>query len=231
MRELKMKLRIKSFHLATVIIGLCTLKLLAGIGVGYSPPGILPIELKSFTAKLSGNVVELYWVTTTEVNNYGFEIERACQCANKTQVSWIKIGFVNGRGNSNSPKEYVFIDSNPLLEGALYRLKQIDNNGAFRYSMVLEFGVGLLKDFELFQNFPNPYNPSTVISYIIPSSSNVRIEVYDVLGKLVKTLVNEKQEAGIYKVNFNAGELSNGIYFYKMQAGNFVAIRKMILLK
>lgn len=226
-----MKKLITPFFLTTVIIGLFALKLFAGIGVGYSPPGSLPIELKSFTAKLSGSIVKLCWLTTTEVNNFGFEIERARLSKDNTSISWDKIGFVNGHGNSNSPKEYIFVDSKPLLEGALYRLKQIDNNGVFRYSMVLEFGVGLLKDFVLVQNYPNPFNPSTVISYIIPSSSDVRIEVYDVLGKLIKTLVDEKQETGIYKVNFNAEELSNGIYFYKMHAGNFMAIKKMIILK
>ncbi|MCX6149568.1 MAG: T9SS type A sorting domain-containing protein [Ignavibacteriales bacterium] len=81
------------------------------------------------------------------------------------------------------------------------------------------------------QNYPNPFNPSTVISYSILTASNVTLRIYDVLGKLITTLVNENREAGNYKVNFNASELSNGIYYYKLQSGNFVAIKKMLLLK
>jgi hypothetical protein len=217
--------------LTNVIIGLFTFKLFAGIGVGYSPPGYIPIELNAFTAKLSGSVVELYWVTTTEVNNFGFEIERARLSEHNVTISWVKIGFVNGHGNSNSPKYYVFVDNKPLFERSQYRLKQIDNGGAFRYSIIIELGIGTVNDFALYQNSPNPFNPSTVISYSIPTSSNVIVEVYDMLGKLIKTLVNEKQETGNYKVNFNAGELSSGIYFYKIQASNFVAVKKMILLR
>jgi hypothetical protein len=83
----------------------------------------------------------------------------------------------------------------------------------------------------LAQNYPNPFNPSTVITYSIPASSNVVINVYNVIGELIKTLVNQYQEAGIYKVNFDARDLSNGIYFYKIQSGNFVEIKKMLLLK
>jgi len=79
--------------------------------------------------------------------------------------------------------------------------------------------------------YPNPFNPSTVISYSIPTASNVTVRVYDVLGNLITTLVNQNQEAGNYKIYFNAGELSNGIYFYKIKSGSFIDIKKMLLLK
>ena len=85
--------------------------------------------------------------------------------------------------------------------------------------------------YALNQNYPNPFNPSTVITYSIPVSSNVTLKVYDILGRLITTLVNENQQAGSYSVNFNARDLSNGIYFYKIQSGNFVAVNKMLLLK
>lgn len=87
------------------------------------------------------------------------------------------------------------------------------------------------KTYSISQNFPNPFNPSTVITYSIPVSSNVIINVYNVLGELITTLVNENQEAGIYKVNFDAQGLSNGVYFYKIQAGNYTETKKMLLLK
>jgi hypothetical protein len=101
-----------------------------------------------------------------------------------------------------------------------YRLKQIDKDGAFKYSNAVEV-VSVILKYDLAQNYPNPFNPTTLITYSIPKSSNVIVKVYNVLGKLITTLVNENQEAGIYKVNFDARGLSNGIYFYKIQAGNY----------
>jgi hypothetical protein len=85
--------------------------------------------------------------------------------------------------------------------------------------------------FKLFQNYPNPFNPATKIQYQIPDISQVTLRVYDILGREITTLVNEEKSTGTYEVNFDASELSNGIYFYKMQAGSFVETKKMILLK
>lgn len=203
---------------------LFSIQLYAGIGVGYSGVGALPVELTSFTANLSGNNVDLSWVTATEVSNYGFEVERF------QDVKWEKIGFILGHGNSNSPKSYYFIDDKPLNGKSQYRLKQIDNNGVFKYSKPIEVGTGFLK-YDLAQNYPNPFNPSTVITYSIPTSSYVKVEVYTVLGKLITTLVNENQEAGSYKVNFDARGLSSGIYYYKIKADNFIETKRMLLLK
>jgi hypothetical protein len=166
-------------------------------------------------------------VTATEVGNYGFEIERAN--AGKEAI-WEKIGFITGHGNSNSQNNYSFIDKNPFGGKSQYRLKQLDNNGAFIYSKSIEVESGNLS-FALAQNYPNPFNPSTVISYSLGASSNVVVKVYNVLGKLITTLVNGHKEAGFYEVNFNAVGLSNGVYFYKIQAGNFVQTKKMLLLK
>jgi hypothetical protein len=219
------------FFMAIIIISLFTLKLFAGIGVGESPVGTLPVELTSFTAKQSVNGVELRWVTATEVSNYGFEVERAYLSAQNGEPIWEKLGFVIGHGNSNSTKDYSFVDNKPQVKNSKYRLKQIDNNGAFKYSDPIEVGSSWVMKFTLQQNYPNPFNPTTVISYSVSAASNVILKIYDVLGKLITTLVNENQEAGNYKVNFNAGGLSNGIYYYKIQSGNFVAIKKMLLLK
>jgi hypothetical protein len=207
-----------------------SIQLLAGIGVGYSGVGPLPVELTSFTANRSGSNIELRWITATEVNNNGFEIERANLEPQNGNSIWEKIGFVNGNGNSTTLRYYNFVDIKPFSEKAQYRLKQIDNNGTFKYSKSIEVGSGFL-NYDLAQNYPNPFNPSTVITYSIPTASNVKVEVVSVLGKLVKTLVNENQAAGSYQVNFDASGLSSGIYYYKIQSGNFAATRKMLLLK
>ena len=209
---------------------LFSIQLFAGIGVGYSGVESLPVELTSFTAKQSVSSVELRWATATEVSNFGFDVERASLVTQNNQTNWEKIGFIKGHGNSNSPNNYSFIDSKPLSGKSQYRLKQIDKDGAFKYSNAVEVAAVILK-YDLAQNYPNPYNPTTLITYSIPASSNVIVTVYNILGELIKTLVNENQEAGIYKVNLDAKGLGNGIYFYKIQAGNFAATKKMLLLK
>jgi hypothetical protein len=209
---------------------LSSAQILAGIGLGYSAVGSLPVELTSFTANQSVSGVELRWATATEVSNFGFDIERASLVIQNNQTNWEKISFISGHGNSNSPNNYSFIDNKPLSGKSQYRLKQIDKDGDFKYSKTVEV-VSVILKYDLAQNYPNPYNPTTLITYSIPTSSNVILKVYNVLGKLITTLVNENQGAGIYKVNFDAGSLSNGVYFYKIQAGNYTAVKKMLLLK
>ena len=205
-------------------------QLFGGIGVGTSTPGPLPVELTSFTANLIGGNVELHWTTQTEVNNYGFEIERATSL-NQIITMWDKVGFIEGNGNSNSPKEYSFTDFPSGGTKFQYRLKQIDNDGKYAYSNVVSIETKLANQFILNQNYPNPFNPSTAITYSIPSTSKVTLTIYNVLGKLITTLVNTEQEAGTYSVNFNADGLSSGMYFYKIQSDKFVKTNKMLLLK
>ncbi len=192
--------------------------------------GPLPVELSSFTAKSIGNTVNLNWSTKTEVNNYGFEIERSALSAERQ--TWEKIGFVNGNGNCNSPKKYSFIDKNTVGGNKYqYRLKQIDNDGRYEYSKIVEVNLGAPKKFELSQNYPNPFNPTTIISYNIPEATNVKLTIFNLLGQEIKTLVNEFKEAGVHTVNFNASELNSGLYIYKLQAGTFTQTRKMTLVK
>ncbi len=206
-------------------------QLLAGIGVGYSPAGSLPVELTSFSAFVTNNSVMLSWTTATEINNSGFEIEKAIYTQDYSTASWIKIGFTKGEGTSTTIKNYTFNDTKPFNQKSLYRLKQIDFNGTFKYSNIIEVESVCLDKYYLHQNYPNPFNPSTTISYSIPNPSKVTVTVYDVLGKLVTTLVNQNQEAGNYSINFSADNLSNGIYFYKIEAGSFSDTKKMMLLK
>ena len=187
----------------------------------------LPVELSSFTANVNGNTVELNWQTATERNNYGFEIQRR----KDGNEEWAKIGFVEGAGNSNSPKTYSFTDKVNTNGKYSYRLKQIDLDGSYEYSNVVEINIGVADKFELLPNYPNPFNPTTKIKYAIPTEMHVTLNVYDVLGRKVATLVNKKQNAGNYEVVFNAGNLPSGIYFAKITAGTYSAVRKMMLVK
>ena len=193
----------------------------------YSDPAApMPVELTSFTAKVLQGTVSLNWQTATEVNNYGFNVE--CKTNN---AGWNTIGFVDGSGNSNSPKEYSFVDENPLSGTVYYRLKQIDNDGSFEYSPIVEINSQAPDNFELNQNYPNPFNPTTTISYSIPRDQQVTLKVYNILGKEVMNLVNKQQPAGSYAVMFEGKSLNSGIYFYTLQAEGFRETYKMILLK
>lgn len=187
----------------------------------------LPVELISFKAVAIQNNVSLKWQTATETNNYGFNIERKVK-----DGPWESIAFIEGSGYSISPREYSYTDKD-LFGGEsqlYYRLKQIDNNGSYSYSDVVEVKV-LPELFELSQNYPNPFNPSTTISWQSPVSSHQVLKVFDVLGNEVAVLVNEFREAGRYEVEFDASNLASGIYVYRLQAGDFIQTKKMILMK
>lgn len=210
-----------------------SIQLFAGIGVGTSGLGALPVELTSFTANLSGSNIELRWVTATEVKNYGFDVERML-----LGEDWIKVGFVQGHGNSNSMKDYSFVDEVVASGKYLYRLKQIDNDGKFEYSKEIEVEVNLLPiEYALDQNYPNPFNPSTVIKYALPFDSKVLIKIYNALGQDVKLLKDEIISAGNYEVQFNSSNLPSGVYFYRLSAESldgkqkYSSIKKMVLLK
>ena len=185
-----------------------------------------PVELVSFTGRIKNEEVELNWNTATEVNNYGFEVERSTD-----KFSWNNIGFVAGNGNSNSPKYYSFVDKYVPDGTIYYRLKQEDVDGKFEYSSILELNHKVSSEVSLSQNYPNPFNPVSTIEYSIPSTGLVSLKVYDVLGREVATLVNKKQNAGKHYVNFNGASLASGIYFYVLTTNNFVLSKKMNLLK
>ena len=208
----------------------------------------LPVELTSFSGFVNNENIILNWQTATEVNNYGFEIERNTPLnplsRGEVEGMWEKIGFVNGNGNSNSPKSYSFIDNDFSDECYLYRLKQIDNDGQFEYSKTVEVSFIKPDALALEQNYPNPFNPTTKIKYTIPSATLrwqshrqaqgdilVSLKVFDVLGNEVASLVNETQQPGTYEVEFNADKLSSGVYYYQLQAGDFVENKKMVLLQ
>ncbi|MCF8260650.1 MAG: T9SS type A sorting domain-containing protein [Melioribacteraceae bacterium] len=191
----------------------------------------LPVELSLFTANLNGSVVAINWETETELNNYGFEIERLKSDDGGEDLAWQKIGFVSGFGTTNSSKSYSFTDASPAAGQNYYRLKQIDFDGKYEYSNVVEIDFTLPAEFELSQNYPNPFNPETTIEYSVPFESFVNLTVYNSLGEVVKILVNGMQSTGKYNIPFKAIDYSSGFYFAKLTSGENTKIIKMILLK
>jgi hypothetical protein len=189
----------------------------------------LPVELASFSGTASGNNVNLSWNTSYELNNTGFDIERK----SKSDTTWKKISFMNGTGNSNSQINYKYEDRNLPLEKYNYRLKQIDNNGNYKYyTLQNEIIIGVPNKFELSQNYPNPFNPATKINFNLPVDSKVQLSIYDITGRLIATVINnESFSAGYHTVQFNGSLLSSGTYFYRMTAGELVQTKKMTLVK
>jgi hypothetical protein len=199
--------------------------------------GYLPVELVSFNAAAINNSVALNWKTATEKNNMGFDIEKSSD-----GNVFKKISFVNGKGSSTEENLYTFTDKNVNAGTYYYRLRQIDYNRTYSYSSVLTVKIGTTPEkFNLFQNYPNPFNPTTKIKYSIPSARSplpggargglVTLKVYDILGCEVAALVNENQKAGNYEVEFNAAYLPSGLYFYRITSNNFIATKKMLLMK
>ena len=187
----------------------------------------VPVELTSFTASTNdaGQVV-LNWQTATETNNRMFEVERK-----EASGTYATVGFVNGSGTTTDPQSYSFVDQNVTNGNYVYRLKQIDFNGASEYSNEVEVTVTGPRTFNLAQNYPNPFNPTTAITYSVPQAGKVKLAVYNLIGQEVAVLVNDVVSEGQHVVEFNAKSLPSGAYFYKLQSGNSVSVKKMLLLK
>ena len=208
----------------------------------------LPVELVSFTGDAENGTVFLTWLTASENNNKGFEVQRkklsetkSVSQQIKSNEEWKNLGFVNGKGTSTEKNNYTFLDENLESGKYKYRLKQIDYDGSFEYSTEIEVEIGVPDEFVLYQNYPNPFNPTTKIKYSIPSLAlrervsegrvRVLLKIYDVLGNEIATLVNEEKPPGVYEVEFDGSKLSSGVYFYRISAGNFIESRKMVLTK
>lgn len=190
--------------------------------------GALPVELTTFTVFSNDNLAQLNWETATEVNNYGFEVQRSGD-----GKEWLKVGFVDGHGNSNSPKYYSFSD-NSLTSGGTYyyRLKQLDIDGKYEYSDVVNVTLSIPDlEYKLNQNYPNPFNPTTTISYSVPEQAFVKIVIYNTFGEEVQKLESGIKEAGNHTVSFNAQNLASGMYYYMIETEKFVAAKKLLLLK
>jgi hypothetical protein len=195
-------------------------------------PLIVPVELTSFTGAVVGNDVQLKWATATELNNRGFEIQRSISGS-----AFATIAFVEGFGTTTEQKQYSFTDRN-ITAGVnhAYRLKQIDFDGTFDYSDVVNVGSAIPTEFALEQNYPNPFNPTTNIIYSVPVNSNVTLDVYNLIGQKVVTLFEGEVEAGKHTSQFNASSMSSGMYLFKLTAvgedgSQFSSSKKMTLLK
>ncbi len=197
--------------------------------VQYTLAGI-PVELVSFNAAVSDNNVVISWITATELNNAGFEVQRSQKTDDGSQI-WEKIGYVPGYGTTTETRSYSFTDANPSTGTYLYRLKQIDFDGTYKHSGVVSVELDIPIEFALGQNYPNPFNPATVISWQSPVNGINTLKVFDLLGQEAATLVNEERPAGRHEIEFNSAGLTSGIYFYQLRAGSYTATRKMILAK
>jgi len=176
----------------------------------------VPVELTSFTASISEKIVMLNWITATETNNLGFEVERKLK-----NQEWQKIGFIEGNGTTTEQQIYSYNDDYSVLpyEGiVLYRLKQVDLDGTFEHSEQVAVEVTFIPDeYYISQNYPNPFNPSTRIEYSLPVESNVKITIHNSIGEAVEVLTLEVQQPGSYEVVWNAADRSSGIYFYTFE--------------
>ncbi|NUN08748.1 MAG: T9SS type A sorting domain-containing protein [Ignavibacteriaceae bacterium] len=232
------QLRIKTS--GSVTLGSYTLRIKGegpnGIPVHYRTVNLtvedeIPVEFAAFTYSLDASGIRLDWQTATETNNRGFEIQRKVRVGSQIAV-WETVGFIAGAGNTTETQRYTWSDNEVSKVGTyFYRLKQVDFDGSFSFSDIVEVEVTTPMQYDLGANFPNPFNPSTKIKYYLPEASFVEISVYDVLGNKISELVNENISAGAHEVSFNAGGISSGTYVYEMKAGNFVKRNKMLLVK
>ena len=199
------------------------------------PP--VSVQLASFTGTfVSGEGVLLHWTTLSEIHNYGFSTQR--RLSTDSVFADVPNSFVQGHGTTNEPHEYEWIDSTVPSGLWYYRLKQLDFDGSIHYSDAILVNAvtnvgdeGIPRAYSLSQNYPNPWNPATTIRYGLPHTSFVTLTVFNTLGQRVAQLVNEQQQAGYHDVVLTGGRLASGLYFYRIQAGNFVQTKKLILLK
>jgi hypothetical protein len=195
------------------------------VGFDDSP---LPVSLASFKVNATNGAATLVWTTASEINNYGFYVEKSAD-----KQTWTSVTFISGHGTSLVAQTYTYTDAEPSI---YYRLKQVDLNGDTHYSDIVALNLTAVEtetpaEFALMQNYPNPFNPSTTIKFDLAKSSDVKLAVYTIDGREVAVLVSERREAGSYEVRVDGSNLSSGVYFYKIHAGDFVQTRKLVLLK
>jgi hypothetical protein len=217
-------------------------------------PNLIPVELISFTAEVVNNEVKLSWQTATETNNSGFEVHRKKSEVRSQETEWETIGFIPGDGTTTEINFYSFVDKNVTSGNYQYRLKQIDFDGSYTYSIFVEVEVAAPNVFSLEQNYPNPFNPSTIIKFTIPETDNpllggargglVTLKIYDILGNEIAILVNEEKPSGNYEAEFNSHSdegqnLVSGVYFYQLRilgpeinsGQGIIQTKKMVLMK
>jgi hypothetical protein len=199
----------------------------------YCGDFMLPVELQSFTGTDATDGVHLAWSTASETNNRRFYLERQLQDTDE----WTRIAAVNGQGQSSSLTNYSYVDQ--FVEAGMayaYHLLSEDMSGNVRELQLIRVEHDVASgaqplEYALMQNYPNPFNPTTSISYTLKEASHVKMTVFDPMGRTVATLVDGNRTAGRYTVSFDGSTLSTGIYFYRLEAGSFTAVRKLVLIK
>lgn len=191
----------------------------------------IPVELENFNAATTDHGTELQWSTATEKNNLGFEVQRSID-----GKIYSRIAFVSGHGTTNEPHEYFYrddvTDMPRNVERVNYRLKQTDLDGTFQYSHVVSVLLHAAdRGFALSQNYPNPFNPSTAIYFSLTHPSHVKIILLDPLGRELEKITDAEYSSGTHKVEFDGSQSPSGMYFYRMIADDFIATKKMILLR
>ena len=205
------------------------------IRVDYTLP--LPIQLVSFTGMVTGGGdVQLTWVTLSEVNNYGFYVQR--KRVGESEYVGVSNGFVPGHGTTNEPHIYLFTDAMPGTGAWMYRLKQVDLDGATTYTepvmIDVPTGIGGARtpsSFALLQNFPNPFNPSTTVEFSLQQRGYATLNITNLLGEIVATLVDGVLEGGYHAVRWDASTAPSGVYFYRLASSGRVDIKKLVLIR
>ncbi|MEI6091835.1 MAG: FlgD immunoglobulin-like domain containing protein, partial [bacterium] len=195
----------------------------------------VPVELVGFRGTVKEAGIELIWETATETNNYGFEVQRKLT----NDQEWKQVAFVSGSGNSVTNRYYSFLDKQVKTgETYSYRLSQIDNDGTVSCSSsnILTITYDLIGNLELFQNNPNPFNANTTLSYYLPLDTDIKLDIIDMYGKVIKVLTDGTVKAGKTLVNWdgrdNEGNLMpSGTYIYRILAGNEVKTQKMTIVR
>ncbi len=188
-----------------------------------------PVELSAFTAHADAAKITLYWKTESETNCLGFEVRRS---NSPIETEGIRLGFVAGFGTTNAPNEYSYVDSSiPNAGTYYYRLRQMDTDGTYGYSATVSASISKVTSFSLSQNYPNPFNDETVIRYQVPKNGMVSLRVYNTIGEEIAVLVDKELPTGQYEAKWVVPANSSGIYFYRLQIGNYTETRKTVLLR
>ncbi len=192
----------------------------------------LPVSLIDFTARATTRGIELVWRTASEQDNLGFMLMRN----GEELASYRHHPALRGNGTTLTESQYTFLDDAVEAERTYtYRLRSVDLDGTIHdYDLVATAtAIERVLSYRLLQNYPNPFNPTTVIQYELPEPNQVKLELFDVLGRKVATLVEARQDAGVHRYALQAGSLSlsSGVYFYRLTAGTFMQTKKMLFVK
>jgi hypothetical protein len=193
----------------------------------------LPVELVSFAITAVDEGVKLKWETASEVNNAGFIVSRSRfrDSGFEELASYRTHDALVGKGTSTTGGKYEWLDKSKLLPGETYyyKLEDVDFNGVIHTVEVKEFVMP--KEYSLSQNYPNPFNSSTVVEFNLRLPGRTVLEVYNVLGQRVMTVVDGELSAGSYRYQVNMSGMASGMYLYRLRSRDFVATKKMMLIK